>query len=197
MCTIYRTTAAPQRVFLCASSATSDRQFRYPNHPIRCSTATQSIHSAAITNTLPRGCCICQTKIYTEYQIKQTKTKIRLRLLLLIPLAKCKVAVSFKTISGQSLREDVRMLAFAGNKRDLDHTLRGQIPKRVVPHVDVLTPTRAKGILDKRNRSFFVLKDVDLTRLPTRPQELNHSVHKQSLLHTIAHRKILWFRSRL
>ena len=50
MCTIYRTTAAPQRVFLCASSATSDQQFRYSNHPIRCFTVTQSIHTAAITN---------------------------------------------------------------------------------------------------------------------------------------------------
>ena len=46
-CTIYRTTAAPQRVFLCDSLATSDRQFRYSNHPIRCSTATQPMHTAA------------------------------------------------------------------------------------------------------------------------------------------------------
>ena len=36
---------------ICASSATSDRQFRYSNNPIICSTATQSIHTAAITNT--------------------------------------------------------------------------------------------------------------------------------------------------
>ena len=53
--TIYRTTAAPQKVFLCASSATSDRRFRYSNHPIRRYTAIQSIHTAAITITLPRG----------------------------------------------------------------------------------------------------------------------------------------------
>ena len=90
VCTIYRTAAAPQRVFLVASSATSDRQFRHSNRPIRCFTATQSIHTTAVTNTLPRGCCIYQTK--SIYQ-REPKNKIRLRPLLLIPRAKCKVAV--------------------------------------------------------------------------------------------------------
>ena len=126
VCTIYRTNAAPQRVFQCASWATSDRQFRYSNNPIRCSIATQSIHTAAITNALPRGCCIYQTK--NLYQRK--KKKKRLRLLLLIPRAECKVAVNFKTISRHSLREDVRMLVFAGNVRDLDQTLLGKFLRK-------------------------------------------------------------------
>ena len=140
MCTVYQTTAASRRLFLCASSATSERQFRYSSHPIRCSTATQSIHTAAITNTLPRGCCVYQTKYIC--QRKQTKTFfVRLRLLLLIPRAKCKVVVNFENISRQSLREDVRMLILAGNMRDLDNTLLGQISHKVEPHVDVLTPT--------------------------------------------------------
>ena len=128
VCTIYRPTPAPQqRVFLCASSATLDRQFRYSNHPIRCSTATRSIHTASITNTIPRGCCIYQNK--NIYQ-RNKKKYLPLRLKLLIPRAKCKVAVNSKMISRQSLREDVRMLVFAGNMRDLDHTLLGQIPRK-------------------------------------------------------------------
>ena len=83
--------------------------------------------------------------------------------------AKGKVTVNFKKISRQSLREDVRMLFFAGNMRDLDHTLLGQIPKKVVPHVNVLTPSRTKRIFGKRNRTLVVLKYLDFTRLHTRP----------------------------
>ena len=56
------------------------------------------------------------------------------------------------------------MLFFAGNMRDLDRTLLCQISKKVVPHVDVLTPARAERILCKRNRSLVVLKDVNFTR---------------------------------
>ena len=110
--------------------------------------------------------------------------------------AKGKVTVNFKKISRQSPREDVSMLFFARNMRDLDHTLLGQIPKKVVPHLNVLTPSRAKRIVSS-NRTLVVLKYLNFTRLHTRPQELKHSVHKQSLLHTITHRKILCFRSRL
>ena len=58
------------------------------------------------------------------------------------------------------------MLFFAGNMRDLYHTLLGQIPKKVVPHVNVLTPARAKRILCKRNRTLVVLKYLNLTNCP-------------------------------
>ena len=64
-----------------------------------------------------------------------------------------------------------------------------QIPKNLVPHVNVLTPARAKRILCKHNRTLVVLKYLNLKRLHTRPEELKHSVHKQSLLHTITHRR--------
>ena len=62
--------------------------------------------------------------------------------------------------------------------RDLDDTPLGQIPKKMVPHVNVLTPARAKRVLCKRNRTLVVLKYLNLTRLHTRPQELKHSVHR-------------------
>ena len=71
MCTIYRTTAAPQIVFLCANSATSDRQFRYSNNPRRCSTATQSIHTNAITNMVDSNILVLYHPLYVS-----TKDKI-------------------------------------------------------------------------------------------------------------------------
>ena len=81
-----------------ATQQPTDRQFRYSNCPIRCSTQ------------------LC--RYYGRYHEHP-------------PLGL------------------LYMLFFAGNVRDLDHTLLGQIPKKVVPHVNVLTPARAKQILCK------------------------------------------------
>ena len=124
------------------------------------------------------------------------KNKLRLGIQLLIS-SQGQSHGELKKISRQSFREDVRMLFFARNMRDLDHTLLGQIPKKVVPHVNVLTPSRTKRIFGKRNRTLVVLKYLDFTRLHTRPQELKYSVNKQSLLHTITRREIFCLRSRL
>ena len=52
------------------------------------------------------------------------------------------------------------MLFLAGDVGDLDHTLHCQIPKQMVPPIDVLTPTRAQRALCERNRSLVVLTNI-------------------------------------
>ena len=66
---------------------------------------------------------------------------------------------------------------------NLEHTFLCQIPKKMVPHIDVLTPTlaRAQRVLCERNRSLVVLKNIYLTRLHTGSQKQEYSIHKQSL----------------
>ena len=131
-----------------ADQQPTDRQFRYSNRPIRCSTQLNRYyghyheHPPLGLLYLPDQIHILRKKNYDSDFNSSSR-------------AKGKVTVNFKKISRQSLREDVRMLFFAGNMRDLDHTLLGQIPMKVVPHVNVLTcllytsPSPRDGLLSR------------------------------------------------
>ena len=75
--------------------------------------------------------------------------------------------MNIKKISWQSLRQDVCMLSFTRDMIDCQHSLFCQIPKKMMPYVNVLTVTRTKWIFSKCNRTFVVFAYLNLTKFLT------------------------------
>ena len=106
-----------------ATQQPTDRQFRYSNCPIRCSTQLCRYYGRYHEHP-PLGLLYLPDQIHI---LRKTNYDSDFNSL---SRAKGKVTVNFKKISRQSLREDVRMLFFAGNMGDLDHTLLGQFLRK-------------------------------------------------------------------